>query len=74
MEPQAPGEAGTLGPRAPAWLPAVVAATLAPGFLVKVKDYDVWWHLATGRWIVAHGSLPTAIPSPTRCRAGPGTW
>ncbi len=59
---QAPEEPRTAAPRAPAWLPAAVAALLAPGFLVVVKDYDVWWHMATGRWIVQHGRLPTTDP------------
>lgn len=49
-------------PRAPAWLPAVVAALLSPAFLVKVKDYDVWWHMAAGRWIVEHRALPRTDP------------
>lgn len=48
----------TLSPRL-AWL---VAAVLAPAFLVKVKDYDVWWHLATGRFIARHHALPTTDP------------
>lgn len=46
----------------PAWLPALVAAILSPAFLVKVKDYDVWWHMAAGRWIVEHRALPRTDP------------
>lgn len=23
-------------------------------------DSDTWWHLATGRWIIEHGAIPTA--------------
>lgn len=46
----------------PAWLPALVAVVVSPAFLVKVKDYDVWWHLATGRWIIEHRALPTTDP------------
>ncbi len=28
----------------------------------KVWDYDFWWHLATGRYIVEHGALPSDDP------------
>jgi hypothetical protein len=60
--PRAGDEPQAAPPRLAAWLPAAIAALLAPGFLVKVKDYDVWWHMATGRWIVQHGRLPTTDP------------
>lgn len=46
----------------PAWIPAAVAAVCSPAFIVKVKDYDVWWHMATGRWIVEHRALPKTDP------------
>jgi hypothetical protein len=46
----------------PRWLPFIVAAALAPAFVVKVKSYDVWWHMATGRWMVENGRLPTTDP------------
>ena len=39
----------------------VVAAVLATVFAIGVKpvlDPDFWWHLATGRWIVAHHAIP----------------
>jgi hypothetical protein len=36
-------------------LPAAVA-------LLPVLDYDLWWHLRTGQWIVEHGSLPGSDP------------
>ncbi len=65
VAPARPGPPPTASaaPRlAPAWLPAAVAALLAPAFLVKVKDYDVWWHMATGRWMVENGKLPTTDP------------
>jgi hypothetical protein len=29
------------------------------GLRGKIQDYDLWWHLAEGRWIVEHGALPT---------------
>ena len=30
--------------------------------LFKVKSYDVFWHLASGRWIVEHGRIPRTDP------------
>ena len=39
-----------------------MAACLAPAFAVVLKSYDVWSHLATGRWIVEHRSLPHTDP------------
>lgn len=30
--------------------------------LQKVYDYDVWWHLRTGQWIVENRALPTGDP------------
>jgi hypothetical protein len=30
-----------------------------------VDDWDIWWHLRTGQWIVAHGALPTTDPFTT---------
>jgi hypothetical protein len=37
--------------------PALVCAHLA-----VVADPDVWWHLRTGQWILAHGALPKTEP------------
>lgn len=37
-----------------------VALTLAA--LAPVRSYDSFWHLATGRWIADHGSLPEQDP------------
>jgi hypothetical protein len=34
--------------------------TLLPWLVVRpVQDPDYWWHLVTGRWMLAHGRLPT---------------
>src|SRR5882672_12141806 len=33
---------------------------LAPG--AQLGDPDVYWHLAAGRWIVEHGTLPNGDP------------
>ncbi|MBW2454361.1 MAG: hypothetical protein JRI68_07615 [Deltaproteobacteria bacterium] len=40
----------------------LVALCLAPFFAIQLKSYDLWWHLATGRWMVEHGTLPTTDP------------
>ena len=43
----------------------VVAAALAfPFFLAleKIHEPDVFWHLATGEWILAHGQVPHTDP------------
>lgn len=55
----APGTLGGFADRCQTLLPAatvVVAAALA---LRRVDDFDSWWHLAAGRWIVAHRSIPS---------------
>jgi hypothetical protein len=31
----------------------------------SVGDWDIWWHLRTGQWIVANGALPTTDPFTT---------
>src|SRR6266511_2019611 len=36
-------------------LPAAVA-------LLPVLDYDTWWHLRTGQWVVEHGAVPATDP------------
>jgi hypothetical protein len=59
------------GPETPSWVPAAVAAVLAPAFLAKVRDADVWWHLATGRWIAHNGRLPTEDPFTYTMRGKP---
>jgi hypothetical protein len=46
---------------------SVVAGALLVGGVfactrVPEQSYDVWWHLATGRWIVEHGRIPHADP------------
>lgn len=35
-------------------------AALAGAF--RIKAYDLFWHLASGRWIVGHGRLPRSDP------------
>jgi hypothetical protein len=49
-------------PRLRPWTQAAfVAFVLAFGFLLAFRpnwDIDIFWHIAAGRWIVAHGRLP----------------
>jgi len=45
--------------------PVVAAAIAATGFvagLFRIFDGDIFWHLASGRWIVAHGAVPRVDP------------
>jgi hypothetical protein len=37
------------------WAAVVVAATFA---LRRVDDFDTYWHLAAGRWILSHRTVP----------------
>jgi len=37
-------------------------ALLAIAALAPIRAYDAFWHLATGRWIVDHHSIPTTDP------------
>jgi len=47
--------AGRVAARA---LPAAVTAVAAALALRRLDDFDTWWHLASGRWIVTHGEVP----------------
>jgi hypothetical protein len=40
-------------------LPALVVALAAALSLRRLDNTDTWWHLAAGRWIVTHGSVPS---------------
>ncbi|MBI3783643.1 MAG: hypothetical protein HY270_09590 [Deltaproteobacteria bacterium] len=40
-------------------LPVFLAALLA---LRRLDDSDTWWHLAAGRWIIEHGTVPRSDP------------
>src|SRR5438874_3214976 len=35
---------------------------LTPAALAPIRSYDFFWHLATGKWISDHGTLPTTDP------------
>ncbi len=45
---------------------AVVGIYAMPAFLFLrrfgVTDVDIWWHMATGRWILQHHAFPTTEP------------
>jgi len=45
----------------------LVALYAIPAIVVmhSVDDYDIWWHLRTGQWIVEHKALPTTDPFST---------
>src|SRR5438105_12605385 len=45
-------------PRPRTILLACVVVVSAVGFAGPVADPDFWYHVATGRWILAHGQLP----------------
>lgn len=38
-----------------------ICATLVVGLYIcgPLQDPDLWWHLTVGRWILAHGAVPT---------------
>ncbi|MDP9225823.1 MAG: hypothetical protein M3P18_18680 [Actinomycetota bacterium] len=47
----------------PAWV--VTMVVVLASFFGPIRprpDPDTWWHIATGRWILAHGRIPTADP------------
>ncbi len=40
------------------FLPAATLSVGAALALRRIDDFDTWWHLASGRWIVAHRTIP----------------
>lgn len=44
------------------WVLAAVLATVFALALSPATDPDLFWHLATGRWILAHHSVPRVDP------------
>jgi hypothetical protein len=83
MDPESAPDAGARGqplqdaPRSRDRLEAAVAllllllpqVTRLAASLVPIIDPDVWWHLAAGRWIVEHGSVPSVDPFHARGEA-----
>ena len=43
-------------------LPAVLFLLFTIAAIAPIRSYDLFWHLATGRWIVEHGALPLTDP------------
>jgi hypothetical protein len=44
---------------------AIICLFLSLGFIIlsnSVWDYDFWWHIATGRYIVENGHIPDSDP------------
>jgi hypothetical protein len=42
----------------------LIALYAIPATIVMqpVQDFDIWWHLRTGQWIVEHGMVPATDP------------
>lgn len=40
----------------------LLALPAASGLRTRLQDNDLWWHLATGEWIVRHGTVPWSDP------------
>jgi hypothetical protein len=49
------------GPASALWYLAVIPSFWSFGY-TPMRGSDLWWHLATGRWIVEHRSLPMIDP------------
>jgi hypothetical protein len=43
-------------------LPIALALLFTLASIGPIRNYDLFWHLATGRWIVAHHALPQTDP------------
>ncbi|MBI2308354.1 MAG: hypothetical protein HYU78_13710 [Rhodocyclales bacterium] len=62
--PGAPGPTVTAAPAGLSW-PLLVGAATFLLLLTRpelLNDGDTWWHIATGRWIFAHGAVPASDP------------
>ena len=43
-------------------LPLALFVAISLASIVPVRNYDLFWHLATGRWIIEHQALPATDP------------
>jgi len=43
-------------------LPLVLFIAIVPAAVGPIRNYDFFWHLATGRWIAEHRALPLTDP------------
>jgi hypothetical protein len=50
------------------WATVALAAVLAAR---RIDDFDTWWHLAAGRWIVGHDAVPATDTLSHTVRAHP---
>jgi hypothetical protein len=48
--------------RAQRFLPAALALLFTLAAIGPIRNYDFFWHLATGRWIAEHRALPQTDP------------
>lgn len=56
---------------------AALFVLIAIAAVVPLHSYDLFWHLATGRWIVEHRALPASDPFTVASDRGPwinGEW
>ena len=53
------------------WPVLAFAAALATAFATRVWSFDIWWHMATGRWVATNGSVPTTDPFSFTCGGEP---
>jgi len=70
VPPAGPGPAGERGDRAlirSLLLLLAIAASATP-----IRNYDYWWHLATGRYILEHRAVPRV--DPFSFTAGGAAW
>jgi hypothetical protein len=55
------------------WLSgAALTAAVALLSVAPIRNYDLFWHLATGRWIAEHRSIPSS--DPFAVASGRGEW
>jgi hypothetical protein len=68
VRPTPPTKPRATPPRA--WWALVPALAFGASLLLRIGDGDPWWHLATGQWILQHGTVPDTDPF-SHTAAGP---
>lgn len=48
-----------------------IASLISLLYVVRIRMYDIWWHLATARWIIEHREIPTTDPFSFTARGEP---
>ncbi len=56
------------------WQAVLLALPLSLLFATRVWCNDLWWHMATGRWMVAHGAVPEQDPFTFAGAGSPWTY